>query len=264
MTEDSETGNPRKQALDIVDVLLDRSDVVESLLEEPKSKRDLVEDTDVSRSTVDRATRELETAGLIEYVDGSFAITPLGEFSEAQTADLLETLRLREQLDSFLQWVPNSDQDFDLDMIADADIALPEPGNPYNMVNKHVQALEEAGTVQAVLPVTGLHGFEAAHEAIVENGADYEFVVTPEVAETHESNPNYAPLYEEVVETGRFNSYIYDGEIPYYLGLLDETVQIGVDDGGKPRALLGTDSDEMQEWAENKYRSYKQRAEKIA
>ena len=73
MTEDSETGNPRKQALDIVDVLLDRSDVVESLLEEPKSKRDLVEDTDVSRSTVDRATKELETAGLI---DMSTAVLP--------------------------------------------------------------------------------------------------------------------------------------------------------------------------------------------
>jgi predicted transcriptional regulator len=263
MNEDSGPESGREQALDVVDVLLHRSEVVESLLEEPKTKRDLVEDTDASRSTVDRATKELETVGLIEYVDGSFAVTSFGKHAEAEFSGLVDTLRLREQLDSFLRWVPDSEQDFDLGMIADADIALPEPGNPYNMVNKHVQGLEEADTVRAVLPVTGLHGFEAAHEAVVENGADYEFVAIPEVAETHESNSNYAPMYEEMVETGRFDAYVYEGEVPYYLGLLDGTVQIGVDDGGKPRALLETDSDEMQGWAENKYRDYKQRAEKV-
>lgn len=260
MNEDSGPESGREEALDIIDMLLHRFEVVESLLEDPKHKRDLVECTDLSRSTVDRATKELETAGLIEYIDGRFIVTSFGEHAEAEFSGFVDTLRLREQLDSFLQWVPDSEQDFDLDMVADADIALPEPGNPYNMVNKHVQALEEADTVQAVLPVTGLHAFEVAHEAVVENGADYEFVVVPEVAETHRSNPNYAPLYEEMVKTGRFNSYIYDGEIPYYLGLLDETVQIGVDDEGEPRALLETDSKEMQEWTKSEYEWYKTRA----
>ena len=260
MNEDSGPESGREEALDIIGMLLHRFEVVESLLEDPKHKRDLVECTDLSRSTVDRATKELETAGLIEYIDGRFIVTSFGEHAEAEFSGFVDTLRLREQLDSFLQWVPDSEQDFDLDMVADADIALPEPGNPYNMVNKHVQALEEADTVQAVLPVTGLHAFEVAHEAVVENGADYEFVVVPEVAETHRSNPNYAPLYEEMVKTGRFNSYIYDGEIPYYLGLLDETVQIGVDDEGEPRALLETDSKEMHEWTKSEYEWYKTRA----
>ena len=253
----------QEAALEIVDMLLGRLDVVESLCDEPKDKRELVENIDISRSTVDRATRELRSAGLIKYADGEFATTSFGEFAMGEFFQAVETLQLRRDLDSFLQWVPQSEHDFDFDMIADADIVLPEAGNPYNMVNRHVQALAEADSVRAVLPLTGLHAFEAGHDAVMNNGAEHEFIVIPDVVETYESNPNYSPLYEEMVDSGRFDLYVYDAEVPYYLGLLDNSVQIGVDEEGEPRAMLENDSHEMQEWAENEYESYKQRAERI-
>ena len=263
VSEKSDSESTRQEALDVADVLFRRFEVVESLIEQSKDKRELVEDIDVSRSTVDRATRELETAGLVEYVGGDFVVTSLGEFSVAEFVRLIEMLRLRRELDSFLQWVPQSEFKFDTGDVMNADIVLPEPGNPYNMVNKHVRALNEAETVRAVLPLTGLHAFEVAHDAVVDDGADYEFVVVPDVVKTYESNPNYVPLYEEMVESGHFDLYIYDGDVPYYLGLLDGTVQIGVDEDGEPRALLETDAREMQEWAQNEYESYKQWAERI-
>lgn len=263
MSEYTDQRPGKEEALNVVEVLFRRFDVVKSLLEEPKDKRELVEDVDISRSTVDRATKELETAGLIEYIDGQFVVTVFGEVSKTELTGLLDMVSLRHQLEAFLQWIPDSQAGFELESVVDADIVVAEPGNPYNMVNEHVSAIEEASSVRAVLPVTGLHAFEAAHEAVVNNGADYEFIVSPDIKETYESNPNYASLYEEIVETDRFDLYVFEGSIPYYLGLLDEAVQIGVDEAGDPRALLTTDSSEMREWAESEHENYRQQAKKV-
>ena len=41
-------------------------------------------------------------------------------------------------------------------------------------------------------------------------------------------------------------------------------MQVGVDEDGEPRGLLETDSEEVREWAENKYDSYKQEAEALS
>lgn len=263
MSRDTNTEPMRESALDVIDVLLRRNGIVEGLRDGPKDKRDLVDELGVSRSTVDRATRELETAGLIEHVDGGYAVTSFGETAEAAFAEFVETLRLRRRLDALLRWVPDADIDVDLDALADADIVLPEPGNPYNMVNRHVRRLRDADTARVVLPLTGLHAFEAAHRAVVSDGAEHEYVVLPDVAKTYESNPDYAPLYEEMVGTGRFEVRVYDGDIPYYLGLLDGTVQIGVDEDGEPRGLLESDAAELGAWAAEKYEDYRRQSRMI-
>lgn len=33
-----------------------------------------------------------------------------------------------------------------------------------------------------------------------------------------------------MVETGRLSACVYDGALPYYLGVVNDTVQIGVED----------------------------------
>ncbi len=64
----------------------------EQLLGEPLYKRDLVAAVDRSRSTVDRAVRELEDAGLVERVDGGYVATVAGRLAaeeyRAATASL--------------------------------------------------------------------------------------------------------------------------------------------------------------------------------
>jgi hypothetical protein len=89
-------------------------------------------------------------------------------------------------------------------------------------------------------------------------------VVVPEVAEMFQSNPDYVELFEGMVDTGRFEVYVCGSGIPYYLGIFDRTVQIGVNENGEPRGLLETDSEEVREWAERKYDSCKQEAEVLS
>lgn len=249
--------------IDMLGVVLDRFPFMEALGAEPKEKRTLVSDLDCSRSTVDRGIRDLEALDLVAYVDGCYQLTPLGEAVATGVADLAATVDLRLQYEPFLEWMPEDEFDLELELLRDADLVLPEQGDPYAMINRHVTVIEQTDDLQCVLPVVGLHAYKASHKQIMENGARVEAVVSPEAADTLQSAPEYAKLTEEMAATGRYELHQYDGDIPYFVGLLDDTVQIGVDEAGEPRALVETDNAEVQDWATATFEEYKQQAAPI-
>jgi predicted transcriptional regulator len=247
----------------IIDTATRRIEFLECLRENEKDKRTLVSDIGMSRATVDRGLRELESVGLIEYASGRFTLTPVGMILVSGLSDLIKTIELGQQLSPFLKWVSDDDFDIDLHLLADAEVLLPEPGNPWAMMNRHVKLLEKADNGWVFQPLASLHAMEAAYERIVNAGATGASVVESSVADTFRSNPNYSELVEEMISTGRFDLFVYGGTIPYYLGVFDETVQIGADDNGSPRAILESDSQPVLQWAENKYEEYRRQAELV-
>lgn len=219
---------------------------------------------DASRTTVGRNLAALEEQGWIRRTNGDCTITRQGELVAKAFDDLVGEVELAAKLQSFMQWVPDGSLDLDLSLLADAEVTLAQPGDPWAMVNRHVNAIEKTSDDRVVLPVTGLHAFEAIHRKIVDGDARAELVAAPSVAETFRTNPDYAPLFEELVATDRFEVRVYDGTVPYYLGVLDSTVQIGVDEEEDPRALLETTNEEVREWALEQYRGYKRRSHEFS
>ncbi|QLD86882.1 tetratricopeptide repeat protein [Natronomonas halophila] len=73
---------------EVVSLALRRRNVLDAL-REPRTKRELVDELDVSRSTVDRAVRELETAGLVDWDEGSYRLTAVGSALRAAVDRLL-------------------------------------------------------------------------------------------------------------------------------------------------------------------------------
>jgi predicted transcriptional regulator len=216
-----------------------------------------------SRTTVGRNLAALEDQGWIRRTNSTCEITRHGELVAEAFGDLVDTVEVTNSLESFMQWVPEGSLDLDLQHLADADIVLAKPGDPWAMVNRHVAAISETSDDQAMLPVTGLHAMEAIHRKIVSGDARTELVAEPSIVKTFQSNPDYAPLVEEMVDTGRFEIWLYNGDIPYYLGVLDSTVQIGVDEDGEPRAMVETDTEAVADWAVEVYESYKRDSEPV-
>ena len=101
---------------------------------------------------------------------------------------------------------------------------------------------------------------QAIRDRVVEEGAHSTVVTTPEVVRTYQSDPAYAPLTEEMAETGRFVLYQYDDPVPCFVGLLDGTVQVGVDDDGEPKALVEGESAALREWAETTFAEFRRKA----
>ncbi len=216
-----------------------------------------------SRTTVGRNLAALEEKGWIRRTNGECEIARHGELVTEKFSDLMETVRLVDRLEPFVKWVPDGALDLDLRLLADAEILLPKPGDSWAMVNRHVSIISETSHDRVIIPVTGLHAMEALHRKIVHGDARVEAVAEPNIAEVFQSNPDYSSLFEEMVDTGRFEVRVYDGDIPYYLGLLDETVQIGVDEDGEPRAMVETENEAVADWAASIFEEYKRHSEPL-
>lgn len=245
---------------DVIETCLRRRDFVESLMEASADKRQLTARLDVSRSTVDRGVRDLETRGLVEYDDGEYAITRFGRTVATGFADLSERVAVAERLEPFLRLVPPA-FDVDLRHLADATLALSKPSDPHGMINVHVERLRETDDHRLLLPVTGLHAYEVGHRTVVDGGARAESVVTPGVADLYRGDTPYAPLYEEMTGSGRYECRVTERPIPFYLGILDDTVQVGVTKENEPRAILETEDPAVREWAEATYGEFRESAD---
>jgi DNA-binding transcriptional ArsR family regulator len=66
---------------DVIELVAHRVDFLEALAETPRRKPELVDALSHSRSTVDRAIRALEDAGLIERTDEGYAVTVTGRLA---------------------------------------------------------------------------------------------------------------------------------------------------------------------------------------
>jgi predicted transcriptional regulator len=213
---------------------------------------------------VQRNVEALVNHGWVENSNRTYSINACGEAVTAEFLKMVKTTQVANRLQPFLKWVDRSAFDIELRYLSDAELLLPEPNNPYAMVDRHVQLIKQSESHRVVLPLVGLHGFEAGHEQIVSGNARAEFIVGPETADMLRSDPPFSDLTQEMLDTGRFKIRVYHGEIPYFVGILDDTVQIGVDENGEPRALLEAESPDVLSWAEAKYDSYKEDAEVVA
>ena len=249
---------------EIVDTTIHRLDLLDCIADEPKPKRALEDELHVSRSTIDRAVRELELLDLVTYTGDGYAITPVGRLLAEECAALIETVEVAMRIDDVLRWIPSDELDVDVRWFADAEILTPEPGNPYAMIDRHVELLSRAEYARCLLPVVGLHGHEAAHDSVVDGGAESELIVSDDVATTLLEDPRYAPLTEEMLETDRFELYVHDGPVPFFLGAFDGLVQLGADDDGTPKAMLETGAEEVLEWAHRKLDAYRRAATKLS
>ncbi|WP_435360027.1 helix-turn-helix transcriptional regulator [Haloarchaeobius sp. DFWS5] len=224
------------------------------------SRDDLRTELAASRTTVTRNVEALLDRGWIRQENREYRVEPGVELVIERFRDLEETVETVQRLQPFLQWTTRETFDVDLSLLRDASLTVAEPGNPWAMVNEHVSGLRESSVDRILLPLTGLHAMEAAHQKIVNGDARAEFVVTKGVVETLFEDPDFAPLTTEMVETGRFEVYQTDEPVPFYLGVLDDTVQVGVDEEGEPRALLETTDPAVLEWASECLDSYQRGA----
>lgn len=224
-------------------------------------KRSLREQVDADRTTVQRNLDSLEEQGWIDRERESYRLTPCGEQIATELFGLLRTVRSGLRLQPALRWLSPAAVDLDLRDFTDADLVLAERSDPYAPVNRHVELIERAREFRGLLPAIGLQPLSTACDYVVEHDREHEMVVTADVAETIRSTPRYVRLVERMAETGNCEVFEYDGDIPYYLGLSGDVVQIGVeDDDGKPQALVESDDGDAREWARRTYAEYRDAA----
>jgi DNA-binding HxlR family transcriptional regulator len=243
-------------ARETLTTVLDRLEFVDCLLDGPKGKRELAAELSVSRSTVNRAVRDLETLGLVERVDGTYRATELCRTTATGLEELTDRVADRTRLRELRQWVPEGALDVDLAVPDGFEVLASEPGDPYRMVDRHVRRLREERPHRTVLPLTGLHAYEAIRDRVVEDAVESELVAAPAVADVLLSDPDFEPLTAEMARTDRFRLYETDDPVPYFVGVYGDVTQIGVDADGDPRALYETRDEGVRSWATDRIDRY--------
>lgn len=235
--------------------------ILESLsTTEPTTQRELRDEIPLSRSTIVRAVDSLVDVGWVTEGPDGVRLTPIGQLVIEEFRDLVETVRAAEELAPFLEWFPLSEFEIEIADLQHGTVTVASDGDPYAPVQQHKALLRTTSQFRTALPSVGLNGIKLIHKRMLDGELESEFIVPPHVEATIRSE-QFAPLFEEMLATGRLTLHICES-VPFFLGLGDDqATQIGVeDDEGLPRVLLETSNERVRSWGEAMFADYRSSA----
>lgn len=243
----------RIEEIEFVARSTNRVRILETLSERERATRgDLREALAASRTTVSRNLDALRERGWVRQSDREYALTPGTEAVVDRFLDLESTVETVDRLRPFLDHVDRDAFDVDLSLLADATVVTANPGDPLAMVNAHVSAIRGCSDFVAALPFFGLHAVEAVHDAVVDGDARVELVAGADALDTFLEAPEYVPFSDPLMDADGFALHRTDADVPFYVGVIDDTVQVGADENGEPGALVESSDPAVRDWAREK------------
>ncbi|KTG11222.1 hypothetical protein AUR64_04655 [Haloprofundus marisrubri] len=226
-------------------------------LDEGTRKAELVTQLSVSRSTVDRAIRELEGQGLVERTDNGYRRTLAGELVLTEYDSFTSRLDgIVESLDALDTLHPNTE--FETAFLNGADVVYAEKHSPHEPVTRYGEVVSGANRVRAIGPAVLPQQVEIYHDRITDEGMSAQLALSEAVVERLVSV--YDERLQEALSTGRLHIRQTSSTPPYSL------VCAEMPTGPKVSALLygdtgayafiGNDSSAAVEWAESVFEKW--------
>lgn len=135
----------------IAETLCRRQSTLEKVVERPRDKRELTEELEIPRSTLDDIVRELEEYGLVEYIDGKWTSTCLGymchRFHQEYIGKLNNTTNGKDILNHI-----NPYSDIDKVIVQNADFKGPHPNIGNNLVNYLANKISSSEFIRIATP----------------------------------------------------------------------------------------------------------------
>ncbi len=241
--------------------------ILETLADGPHTRRELMDATGVSRTTLGRILNELAERGWTERnADGRYGATRTGEHVAASFLPLIDAMATVRSLGEAASWLPASVHDVGIDAFRAATVHRPNQNAPASFAGELVDRIgpaEEVRTLTYLAPPE--HSVaELLHDRIRDAGVDSEFVLAGGLADHIAENPERRDRWRESVEAGAA-VYDYDGHIACNLFVIDGTVLVvnTSPEDGPPGAFVESDDPRALEWAEDLVASYREEAERL-
>lgn len=223
--------------------------VLEALADGDRPTKDeLVDRCGAARVTVNRNLEKLSERGLAAATGDGWRLTPLGELLVEEFLELVEAAGTAADLAPVLRRLPADGFDLDPGKLAGAEVTTATPANPYAPAERQNETVRAADSARMVLPAIRPGQSADVAERVAAGALDLELVTSPSVARTlREESPDALEAFED---SEGATVVAYEEGVPYYLGLVDGTAQIGVaGEGGVPRALAESDDPAVVAWA---------------
>lgn len=252
----------RSDGFELLELGNRRFDVLERLADGPASKPTLVDDLDVSRSTVNRALRELEEWHLVERTDEGHVPTLSGRLLADALDRYLGDLSTLAEANRLLAELP-ADTRVPVELLRGAAVHHPTPPSPnraLNLVREHVERADRTRCLVGAL--ADKYAAEFFRNRI-EAGMEFEAVFDDDLVSFLLAERRTA--IRTYVEGG--DVYTVE-DIPYSLVITegdDVACQFVVyDDDGALAGLLVNDDPTAVEWAESTFERYREGATPLA
>jgi len=234
---------------EFVDVVNRRADLLAALAA-PREKRELVAELGLSRSTVDRALRELESMGLVTRWDG-YRLTIPGRLVAELYAEFTDALADVLPATDLLSVLP-PDAPLDYAMLDDGTVEPAEPPAWTKPLDGVLTLIGRADRMRVMFPTISRSEFvEAYYEATVDGGLPLDMVVTPELADY--LGTAHDERIREMLARDHFGLFVTE-HVPYGLGVGRSpdgasTALAVYGSGGEFRGLVRNEGLEAYVWA---------------
>ncbi|POG56558.1 helix-turn-helix transcriptional regulator [Haloferax marisrubri] len=243
-------------------LLVRRSSFVRSLAERPRDKRELADDLDTSRSTVDRVVRDLLDAGVVERVEGRYQLTCVGRCALGAYDECLDSLRGVHAGRDLLSMLP-ADAPLELAFLTGATVHTSSPNIPDSAIRELFSSIESAEHVYGVAPVALVGQLRPFYETATAGGTVVEMIIDDELFDRLVAVPTSRAV---IVDQIRHESVtLYRGKVPFRFGLWATESEAGVvvyTDTGVG-GVARNDTEDAVEWANGQFETLRENAERL-
>ena len=245
-------------------VLLKRLDVLERLWEAPAHVRDLVEDTDHSRRTINRAVTELEAGNFVRRGTDGVELTMTGRLAHDQLTTFLGDLDDVTAAGDVLEPLA-AEPDIEPDVVVGGEVISSSQPTSFRALERVYDSLADADCYRALIPtIEDARHVRLLYEHVVTEGNPAELVVSEEVFEA--LRVEFPRRTEAMATQDGFSVFV--GDVPRYgLGLFEDgsgsealTTVTVFTDGGGVHGILANETDRAIRCARDRYASYRAEA----
>lgn len=251
---------------DLREVVSKRYALLQALADGAKSKPELAAAIQHSRSTVDRAVRELLDAACIEPTAAgkrTYQLTPAGRIAvelEATHRDRTDRLgEYRELMNSVPADAPVSDA-----LISEAEVYY-SPRTPDIAFQPGTEILSEANKMMGTAPVVREEYFETLRPHLESGGFELEIVMDAGLLAAIKAN--YETEFTDLTERDAVTVYVTEQSLPYALWLTEQdngaTAGITIHDDGGVKGSIVNESPSAIRWAKAQYTAYRDAATRV-
>ncbi len=244
---------------DLLRLTARREDILDTLTGGPLSPRDVVDRVDLSRSTFNRAIRELDEAGLVDRSGGNCALTLSGRLVldryRACQRDLEGVVATEHALGPL-----DPDAPVDTAVLVDATVHLAEDSTPYQPEQRLHEVVRGADRYRAVLPaLEDPRHLRLLYEHVVTDDRPAELLVPGELADSLADR--FPRRLAAMAETDGFDLRTGDRP-PFGLVLATDddgpTVALAVFGDQGVHAVVVAETDRAADWAERTLEDYRE------
>lgn len=253
-----------KDSTELRSTLHKRHNVLAALANEPRTKPDLVNAVDPSRSTIDRAISALEDAGCIERRDSTYYLTQLGRVSLAEHNRYTKTMdgiaRASDVLDSV-----TTDVHIDPVFLSGVSVQTADPHAPESPLKDSIEALKATDRLVGLVPVIFSVYIEALTDLVREHDVKAELLLHENAFDS--LLEYYQDRFGKIDITDHVDFYVTDQDLPYTLWITehDESsrADITVHENGGVCGVLTNDSPAALQWARDEFAEYLETADPV-